>query len=139
MTAALRARSRRLPGTLSQLAEIRRLRVQLAGVTAERDQARGQLAALLESTDYDLGAYWHQLARWAATRAAAEAWAAGVSRGRQIEAAEREAAWRAIAAPAARGGPPFTEVELRRWGPGGRARFGAPRPGDFTGTAGSQR
>lgn len=30
-------------------------------------------------------------------------------------------------------GPSFAELEARRWGPGGRARFGDPQPGDFTG------
>lgn len=30
-------------------------------------------------------------------------------------------------------GPSFAEVERRRWGPRGRARFGDPRPGDFQG------
>ncbi len=28
------------------------------------------------------------------------------------------------------------ELEARRWGPGGRAHFGDPRPGDFPGRAG---
>jgi hypothetical protein len=30
-------------------------------------------------------------------------------------------------------GPTWAELELRRWGPGGRAHFGDPRPGDYTG------
>lgn len=29
--------------------------------------------------------------------------------------------------------PSLTELERRRWGPGGRQRFGDPRPGDFPG------
>ena len=30
-------------------------------------------------------------------------------------------------------GPDLAELEARRWGPGGRAHFGDPRPGDFPG------
>ena len=40
----------------------------------------------------------------------------------------------AAARPAARG-LSHTELEARRWGPGGRAQFAAPRPGDFPGRA----
>jgi hypothetical protein len=29
--------------------------------------------------------------------------------------------------------PPYAELEQRRWGPGGRAHFADPRPGDFPG------
>lgn len=29
--------------------------------------------------------------------------------------------------------PAYAELELRRWGPGGREHFGDPRPGDFKG------
>ncbi len=29
--------------------------------------------------------------------------------------------------------PTLAELETRRWGPGGRAHFGDPRPGDFPG------
>ncbi len=29
--------------------------------------------------------------------------------------------------------PALAELETRRWGPGGRAHFGDPRPGDFLG------
>lgn len=46
------------------------------------------------------------------------------------EMAER---WNRIATPIARGGPDFTELERRRWGPAGREHFGAHRPGDFPG------
>ena len=41
--------------------------------------------------------------------------------------------WAEIARPASRGEPSHAELERRRWGPGGRERFGAPRPGDFPG------
>jgi hypothetical protein len=33
--------------------------------------------------------------------------------------------------------PPFAELELRRWGPGGREHFGDPRPGQFEGRGGA--
>jgi hypothetical protein len=29
--------------------------------------------------------------------------------------------------------PDYAELEMRRWGPGGREHFGDPRPGDFPG------
>jgi hypothetical protein len=49
---------------------------------------------------------------------------AGYERGaRQLEA-EWPAVIRALA------GPSLAELELLRWGPGGRERFGDPRPGD---------
>ena len=53
--------------------------------------------------------------------------------GREDMAREYEHAWAAIARPVARGGPAFAELELRRWGPGGRARFGDAREGDYMG------
>jgi hypothetical protein len=59
--------------------------------------------------------------------------AVGVEEGRRLEARERDRAWGAIARPIARGGPSHSEIELERWGPGGRERFGDPRPGDFKG------
>jgi hypothetical protein len=62
-----------------------------------------------------------------------EAFIRGVAAGRQMEADERDAAWNQIAAPIARGGPAFAELERRRWGPGGREHFGDPQPGDFPG------
>jgi hypothetical protein len=60
----------------------------------------------------------------------------GVDEGRRAEAAERDAAWRVIAAPVAHG-LPGDELSRRRWGPGGRGRFGDPRPGDFPGKGGA--
>ena len=48
---------------------------------------------------------------------------------RQAEA-EQAARWNQAARPA---GPRHAELEERRWGPGGRARFADPRPGDFPG------
>ena len=32
-------------------------------------------------------------------------------------------------------GPTRAELDILRWGPGGRERFGDPRPGDFPGRA----
>jgi hypothetical protein len=42
--------------------------------------------------------------------------------------------WAEAARPVARG-VSHAEIEQRRWGPGGRAGFAAPRPGDFPGRA----
>ena len=55
--------------------------------------------------------------------------------GRRDAEAEMAERWNRIAAPAARPGPGLAELEARRWGPGGRAHFGDPRPGDFPGRA----
>ena len=51
------------------------------------------------------------------------------------EEAEREMAdrWNDIARPAASGAPRHSELEERRWGPGGREHFGDPRPDDYKG------
>jgi hypothetical protein len=49
---------------------------------------------------------------------------------RQAEA-DLAAGWNQATRPAA--GPSHAELEERRWGPGGRARFADPRPGDFPG------
>lgn len=138
MSVGQRARGRQAAS--SHLTEIRRLRAlvaelagQLADAEADRDRACGQLAALLDATSYDPAAYWLERAAELAGWAADDAWAAGVRRGRELEGAERDAAWNRIAAPIARGGPAYAEMETRRWGPGGRARFGDARPGDFPG------
>ena len=73
-------------------------------------------------------AYRHQLA--------GEMYQAGQRAGfqagyRQAEADEA-ARWAQIARPVARG-ISHAELEQRRWGPGGRAHFADPRPGDFPG------
>ncbi len=47
----------------------------------------------------------------------------------EADMAER---WARIAAPVVHGRP-WAELEERRWGPGGRAHFADPRPGDFPG------
>ena len=52
--------------------------------------------------------------------------------GRRDAEAEMAAAWRRITAPVVHG-VPIAEIEERRWGPGGRAHFADPRPGDFPG------
>jgi hypothetical protein len=58
-------------------------------------------------------------------------------RGRADAEAEMAGAWHRIAAPVAHG-IPAAELEERRWGPGGRPRFGDPRPGDFPGRGARQ-
>ena len=65
-------------------------------------------------------AYRHQLAR--------EMYQAG-RRDAETEMARR---WEQIARPAAYG-ISHAQLEERRWGPGGRAHFADPRPGDFPG------
>jgi hypothetical protein len=46
--------------------------------------------------------------------------------------ADMDARWNRIARAAVRG-PSHAELEAKRWGPGGRAHFGDPRPGDYPG------
>ncbi len=65
-------------------------------------------------------AYRLQLAR--------EMYRAGYARA-EADMAER---WARIAFPVVRG-VGHVELEERRWGPGGRAHFADPRPGDFPG------
>jgi hypothetical protein len=79
--------------------------------------------------------YWRQMTSEACRRA----FEAGVARGRELEGTERDAAWIEIARPAARGGPSFADLELKRWGPAGREHFGDPKPGDFPGRAATRR
>src|ERR1700691_2764463 len=50
---------------------------------------------------------------------------------RQAEA-DMAARWQEIARPVIRG-PAHADLEVERWGPGGREHFGDPRPGDFPG------
>lgn len=57
----------------------------------------------------------------------------GIIIGRRLEATERDQAWARFAGPIARGGPSFAELEIRRWGPGGREHFADPQPGDYMG------
>ena len=67
-------------------------------------------------------AYSHQLAR--------QMYQAG-RRDAEAEMAQR---WAQIARLAAHG-ISHADLEQRRWGPGGRAHFADPRPGDFPGRA----
>jgi hypothetical protein len=52
--------------------------------------------------------------------------------GRRAAEAEMAARWDRIARPVAHG-VSYAVLEKRRWGPGGRAHFADPRPGDFPG------
>jgi hypothetical protein len=65
-------------------------------------------------------------------------WEDGVAAGRRLEAAERDAAWHAVAQPIARG-MPFAEPQTRRWSLRGesrtRAEFSRPHPADYPGEA----
>lgn len=62
--------------------------------------------------------------------------AEGFKRGYEMRAKELDAAWNEAATPIARGGTAHTELEVWRWGPGGREHFADPRPGDFQGGPG---
>ena len=56
--------------------------------------------------------------------------------GRRDAEAEMADRWSRVAAPVR--GPDLEEIEARRWGPGGRAHFADPRPGDFPGRGARQ-
>jgi hypothetical protein len=71
--------------------------------------------------------YRHQLAREMYQAGHADGYRAGY---RQADA-DQAAQWNQAARAA--DGPDRAEVEERRWGPGGRAHFADPRPGDFPG------
>jgi hypothetical protein len=72
--------------------------------------------------------YRNQLARSMYEAGHADGYRAGY---RQADA-DQAARWNQ-AARAGLCGPSHAELEERRWGPGGRARFADPRPGDFPG------
>ncbi len=71
--------------------------------------------------------YRNQLGREMYQAGHADGYQAGY---RQAEA-DMAARWNQATRPAA--GPSHAELEERRWGPGGRAHFADPRPGDFPG------
>ena len=72
--------------------------------------------------------YLHQFAREAYEAGHVDGYRAGY---RQADA-DQAARWNQ-AARAVTDGPAHAELEERRWGPGGRAHFADPRPGDFPG------
>jgi hypothetical protein len=77
--------------------------------------------------------YLHQLARDAYAAGHADGYRAGY---RQADA-DQAARWNHAARAA--DGPACAELEERRWGPGGRAHFADPRPGDFPGRSAQPR
>jgi hypothetical protein len=68
-----------------------------------------------------------QLAREAYERGRTDGYRQGYERA-EADMARR---WREIAEPIGRGGIAHKELEVRRWGPGGREHFSDPRPDDF--------
>jgi hypothetical protein len=107
------------------LAEIQRLRAELA-------QLRRLTGGLVDATSAQAEISYRQLlCTEAAERTRDAAWREG------YEAAERDMAraWSGFAKPMTRHlqGPPHGDLEILRWGPGGREHFGDPRPGDYMG------
>ena len=113
----------RAPTLASPAAEIRRLRAEVA-------QLQAALASDARSSDPD---YWLALFRSGYEAQVAEVAEAEYRRGQADEARHRDRLWREAAEPIAHGGPTFAELERRRWGPGGRVRFGDAREGDYMG------
>jgi hypothetical protein len=129
---------RRGPAVAAWLAERRRILGRLAEVEAERDQLvrdntelRQVIAAYDPMAD---PAYWQEVYREATEARGDARYADGIERGRRLEAAQRDREWNEAARPIAKGGPSHSELELRRWGPGGREHYGDPQPGDYQGT-----
>jgi hypothetical protein len=62
-------------------------------------------------------------------------WRDGHDAGRRDAEADMAARWAETARRVVQitRGPTHAELEERRWGPGGRAHFADPRPGDFPG------
>jgi hypothetical protein len=87
-------------------------------VTPEEAIAAAELAEA-ETT------YRHHLAREMAEHAAAEAYERGAADGYAQAIADVKAVQHGIVRD--------VELETLRWGPGGRAHFADPRPGDFPG------
>jgi hypothetical protein len=68
--------------------------------------------------------FWRQLACEAYRDGCRAGWKLGYEQGARLRAAE----WSSVVAPL--NGLDHTELELRRWGPGGREHFGDPQPAD---------
>ena len=99
---------------------------ELARLRAEQEQLRALIVAADPTATPE---YWRSLFADAHRADLEDAY----RQGREDMGREYEQDWAMIARPIARGGPAFAELELRRWGPGGRARFGDPREGDYAG------
>lgn len=104
--------------------EIRRLR-------AERDGLRRMVADLVGSLADPAAEIRYR--GILCTEAYQAGYEAGEAAGNEHCAAEYARAWRAVAGPAARGGPAHDDLEILRWGPRGREHYGDPREGDYPG------
>ncbi|MGH3254843.1 MAG: hypothetical protein ACRDOU_05440 [Streptosporangiaceae bacterium] len=80
---------------------------------------------------------WHKLLvtaqREAFDRGRATGRREGYSRGRADETRDWMDALRPARAQIAARGPAHAELDLKRWGPGGRQHFADPRQGDYPG------
>jgi hypothetical protein len=84
-------------------------------------------------TPAELIALSNERDKWMARIDAAgrEGYHAGFADGQAAERRRADAEWAAQPPPAFDpDAPTLAELELRRWGPGGRLRFADPRPGD---------
>jgi hypothetical protein len=69
--------------------------------------------------------HWRRICREMAANASAAAYERGLAEGYVLAVADFKAHQHGIVRDA--------ELDLRRWGPGGRERFADPRPGDYPG------
>lgn len=65
--------------------------------------------------------------------AARAAYELGLEHGAEAQARAADRSWARGPLCLVPSGPTLAELEQRRWGPGGRERFGERRPGDYPG------
>jgi hypothetical protein len=122
MTATAAQVAPRRAAQRSHLAEIRRLRAQLAAALAAYDQLAALARELADAID---PAAELRLRRALVAEHRAAALEDGARSGYLLAVADIKAAQHGIVRDA--------ELEMLRYGPGGRKHFGDPRPGDFPG------
>src|ERR1700691_770416 len=112
------------------LDEIQRLRAERDEILTELNTLRGLVQAHLEA---DVEAAHASMARHDAQAAYQDGYEQGTrDEGERQFDSQKARAWAEALAVKA-GEPSFTELEERRWGPGGREHAADPRPGDYQG------
>lgn len=113
-------------GDLDHADETARLRAELDAMRAERDQLRACVLGMVEADERRAA-----LAVADAQAIGAEQYASGYRDGYERGARSLDDQWAAHWNK--RIGWLSEDIETRRWGPGGRASFADPRPGDRSG------
>lgn len=121
------------PAVAGAVLEVKRLRQQLAEITAHRDQLAGMLTGLIAAGDHDSELTYRRIL---CAETAAHVWPVAWRAGYEQCSRQRNREFQAWVADChiLSGTPLYSQLEARRWGPAGREHFGDPRPGDFPGT-----